>query len=191
MLAIRVSVVVELIVAATATVLVAVSPAAPTQTFAMPVLPAIAPAAPIPVELDACWKLPAPVDAAYRANQFSAAARAVPASCAATSQLLDQLSRAWAIGTDRFGSPIDRLEALQVARTIDLAFGGAHADAIDDAIRAEITRAADAYLAAHRNGDAVNAIATAHLLGVHDHALFAVERRLAQRCVEGPPEYCE
>ncbi len=122
MLAVRARVVVELLAAATALVLIAISPTRHTHAFAMPVLPSIAPPpATIPVELDSCRKLPAAVDAAYRANDFTAAARAVPASCAAASQLLDQLARAWDIGMNRSGDPDERFEALQAVRTLDLA----------------------------------------------------------------------
>ncbi len=58
-------------------------------------------------------------------------------------------------------------------------------------MRVVVARAAISYLAGHRSHDAANAVATARLLGVHDRMLSAVERQLAQRCVEGPPEYCD
>jgi hypothetical protein len=191
MLAVRASVVVELIVAAMATVLLASSPAPPTRAFAMPTLPhvEIRPVPPV-VAVDTCSTLPATVDREYRASHFRAAGRALPASCKDAIELLARLADEWAIGMNRAGSPDERFDALEQARRHDLALGGAHADAIDDATRAVVVRAAVAFTAEHYWCSVERAVATAHLLGVHDRRLFAVERRLANRCTQGPPEYC-
>ena len=185
MLAVRASVVVELLAAATALVLIASSPTRPTHAFAMPTPPRIE--IPSPVEIDPCATLPA----AYRESHFRAAVRALPATCKAASELLGKLADEWAIGMNRRGDPDERFEALEQARRHDLALGGAHADAIDDAMRTVVVRAAISYLAAHQSHDAANAVATARLLGVHDHMLLSIERRIAQQCIEGPPEYCD
>lgn len=166
MLAVRAQILVELIVAAAATALLASSPAAPTHAFVAPALPraVIEPSPVAPADLDACWKLPAVADAAYRANHFAAAARAVPSACDSAT-LLHYLSLAWEIAMDRGANVVDRFEALEQARTLDLAFGGAHADELDAAMRLVAPRAADALDARGDADSARRARAIAQLLG--------------------------
>ncbi|HEY3803888.1 MAG TPA: hypothetical protein VGL61_14835 [Kofleriaceae bacterium] len=177
MQAARASGLVELIVAAAATALLATArPAPPQHAFAMPQLPSIRVASAPVVEPSACWLLPSAGAKAYVSHRFDDAEALLSDACvAADAQLLHQMTSLWREAAN--GNVEQRYDALLAARAIDVSFGGLLAEEIDARTREVVAPFAMKLVAEHRYDDAETAIQHGKLLGID---MRVPEQRLAR-----------
>jgi hypothetical protein len=186
----RAWVIVELIVAATATALLALVPAAPARVEPSVLrvdVPSDTPAIQVrtTAQIDPNADAIARADALYRDEHFMAAANVLRATHDPTleplAELYAELARTFDLGTVRVLPYNERFEALVVARRLDLALGGAFADKLVTSLADVAPKTAIYYVAYGDLEHAQLAVQTAENVGKgDDDNIKAVRRHLAR-----------
>jgi hypothetical protein len=187
----RAWVIVDLIIAATATALLALVPAAPAAVEPAVLridVPSDTPAIQVrtTTRVDPSADAVARADALYRDRHFMAAANLLRAThdpaLEPLAELYAELARTFDLGTVRSLPYNERFEALVVARRLDLALGGAFADTLVTSLADVAPRTAIYYVAYGDLEHAQLAVETAENIGKGDDVnIKAVRRHLAYK----------